>query len=143
MDCSPPGSSIRRIFQSRILEWAAILFSKGSSQPRDRTRVSPLQADSVPLNHQGSPSKPCLPIITLLFLNLFISSGFLCFVIEFTQISPSQNKQFLLQSCCLQWLLLLSGQNVKLFKKSCLSFLSTDSLLAVQLLSSSLDRNSF
>ena len=40
MDCSPPGSSIHGIFQARVLEWAAISFSRGSSQPRDRTWVS-------------------------------------------------------------------------------------------------------
>ena len=40
MDCSPPGSSVHEIFQARILEWGAISFSRGSSQPRDRTRVS-------------------------------------------------------------------------------------------------------
>ena len=40
MDCSLPGSSIHGIFQARIPEWAAISFSRGSSQPRDRTRVS-------------------------------------------------------------------------------------------------------
>ena len=40
MDCSLPGSSIRGIFQARILEWVAIFFSKRSSQLRDWTRVS-------------------------------------------------------------------------------------------------------
>ena len=40
MDCSPPGSSIHRIFQARVLEWVAISFSRGSSPPRDRTWVS-------------------------------------------------------------------------------------------------------
>ena len=40
MDCSLPGSSIHGIFQARILEWVAISFSKGSSQPRDQTQVS-------------------------------------------------------------------------------------------------------
>ena len=39
-DCSPPVSSIHGIFQARVLEWAAISFYWGSSQPRDRTRVS-------------------------------------------------------------------------------------------------------
>ena len=34
MDCSPPGSSVHEIFQSRILEWVAISFSRGSSLPR-------------------------------------------------------------------------------------------------------------
>ena len=27
IDCSPPGSSIRGIFQARVLEWGAIAFS--------------------------------------------------------------------------------------------------------------------
>ena len=40
MDCSPPGSSVHEIFQARILEWVAISFSRGSSQPRDQTQVS-------------------------------------------------------------------------------------------------------
>ena len=31
MDCSSPGSSVREIFQARILEWVAISFSRGSS----------------------------------------------------------------------------------------------------------------
>ena len=34
-DCSPPGSSVHGIFQARILEWVAMPFSRGSSQPRD------------------------------------------------------------------------------------------------------------
>ena len=41
MDCnSPPGSSVHGIFQVRILEWVAICFFRGSSQPRGQTRVS-------------------------------------------------------------------------------------------------------
>ena len=35
MDGSPPGSPIPGILQARILEWVAISFSRGSSQPRD------------------------------------------------------------------------------------------------------------
>ena len=40
MDCSPPGSSIHVILQARILQGVAISFSRGSSRPRDRIRVS-------------------------------------------------------------------------------------------------------
>ena len=40
MDCSPPGSSVHRILQARILEWVAIRFTRGSSWPRNRTWVS-------------------------------------------------------------------------------------------------------
>ena len=39
MDCSPPGSSVYGILQARILECIAICFSRGSSQPGDRTWV--------------------------------------------------------------------------------------------------------
>ena len=40
MDCSPPSSSVHGIFQARVLEWVAISFSRGSSQPRDQIWVS-------------------------------------------------------------------------------------------------------
>ena len=40
MDYSLPGYSVRGIFQARVLEWGAIAFSRGSSQPRNRTWVS-------------------------------------------------------------------------------------------------------
>ena len=40
MDSSLPCSFVHGIFQARILEWAAISFSRGSSQPRDWTQVS-------------------------------------------------------------------------------------------------------
>ena len=40
MDCSLPGSSVHGILQARVLEWVAISFSRGSSQPRDQTLVS-------------------------------------------------------------------------------------------------------
>ena len=40
MDCSLQCSSIHGIFQARVLEWVAISFCRGSSQPRDRTWVS-------------------------------------------------------------------------------------------------------
>ena len=40
MDCSLPGSSVHGIFQAIVLEWIAISFSRGSSQPRDQTQVS-------------------------------------------------------------------------------------------------------
>ena len=39
IDCNPPDSSVHGISQARILEWVAISFSRGSSQPRDRTHI--------------------------------------------------------------------------------------------------------
>ena len=40
MDCILPGSSVHGIFQTRVLEWVAIAFSRGSSQTRDQAQVS-------------------------------------------------------------------------------------------------------
>ena len=40
MDYGLRGSSVHGILQARILEWVAISFSRGSSQPRNRTLVS-------------------------------------------------------------------------------------------------------
>ena len=50
-----PGSSVQ-ILQAGILEWVAILFSRGSSQPRDRTWVSCITGRFLyRQRHQGSP----------------------------------------------------------------------------------------
>ena len=54
-DCCLPVSSVHGISQARTLEWVAISFSRGSSQPRDRTWSPVLQEDSLPLSHHGSP----------------------------------------------------------------------------------------
>ena len=43
MDCGPLGSSVHEISQARILEWVAISYSRGFSQPRDQP-VSPALA---------------------------------------------------------------------------------------------------
>ena len=54
MDCSPPGSSVHGIFQARVLEWGAIVFSKepeiklptsvGSSKKQDSSRKTSISA---------------------------------------------------------------------------------------------------
>ena len=38
--CDPMDYTVHGILQTRILEWVAYPFSRGSSQPRDRTQVS-------------------------------------------------------------------------------------------------------
>ena len=40
IDGNLPVSSVLGIFQARILKWVAVPSSKGSSRPRDQTRVS-------------------------------------------------------------------------------------------------------
>ena len=51
MDCSPPGSLVHRTLQARILEQVAI------PDPGIEPVSSTLQADSLPLIHQGRPIK--------------------------------------------------------------------------------------
>ena len=38
--CNPMYYTVHEILQARVLEWVAVPFSRGSSQPRDRTQVS-------------------------------------------------------------------------------------------------------
>ena len=38
--CDPMDYTVRGILQARIPEWGAFPFSRGSSQPRDRTQIS-------------------------------------------------------------------------------------------------------
>ena len=58
MDYSPPGSSVHGFLQARVLEWVAIPFSRGSSNPwmEPASPVSPtLQADSLLSEPPGNP----------------------------------------------------------------------------------------
>ena len=58
MDFSPPGCSVHGILQARILEWVAMPFSRGPSQPRDQTRifcVSCIAGVSLPTESPGKP----------------------------------------------------------------------------------------
>ena len=65
MDYIPPGSSVHGILQARILEWVAILFSRGSSQPRDRTHVTCVGRQI--LYHQAS-REASLPMYSFIIL---------------------------------------------------------------------------
>ena len=47
--------TVHGILQARILEWVAFPFSRGFSQPRDRTQVSHI-ADHLPAEPQGKPT---------------------------------------------------------------------------------------
>ena len=55
MDCSPPGSSIHGIFQTRVLEWIAISFSRDLPNLGIESRSPAPWADSL---LSGPPGKP-------------------------------------------------------------------------------------
>ena len=79
LDSNPPGcSSIHWTFQARTLEWFAISFSKGSSQPRIESRSPELQADSLPSQPPGKPQillycQPMGYLLSLVFLSTKLS----------------------------------------------------------------------
>ena len=56
LDCSLPAPLSMEILQARILEWVAMPFSRGPSQPRDQAQVSHNAGGFFTvLSHQGSP----------------------------------------------------------------------------------------
>ena len=63
----------------RILEWVAFPFTRGSSQPRNRTQVShTLQADSLPAEPRGKPKNTgvdSLPLLQQIFLTQELDRG--------------------------------------------------------------------
>ena len=82
--CDPTDCIVHGILQARILEWVAFPFSRGSSQPRDRTQVSRIaawfftswatrEAQLVILSHPiwGSFNKHTPKCIFLILINVF------------------------------------------------------------------------
>ena len=68
MDCSLSGYLVHRILQARILEKVAISYSRGSSEPKDRTCVSCISCmgRQIPY-HQSRLGSPNLAIPDTLF----------------------------------------------------------------------------
>ena len=61
--CDPMGYTVHGILQARILEWVAIPFSRGLSDPGMEPRSPTLQADSSP---SEPPGKPLIVVHSLL-----------------------------------------------------------------------------
>ena len=57
MNCSLLVASVNGIFLTRILQWVAISFSKGSSQPRDQTCISCIAGGFLTTEPPGKPEK--------------------------------------------------------------------------------------
>ena len=73
MDCTPTGSSA----QSRILEWVAISFSRGSSQSRNRTHVSCIAGGFLTTESLGKPMNYTL---TLWIICLYLPFSYVLFL---------------------------------------------------------------
>ena len=55
--CNPMNYTVHGILQAKILEWVAFPFSRGSSQPKIKPGSPALQADSLPAELSGEPSR--------------------------------------------------------------------------------------
>ena len=66
MDHSYQGPLSMGILKARMLEWVAMLSSRGSSQQRDETRSPTLQADSLPSEPPGKPKNTGVGSLSLL-----------------------------------------------------------------------------
>ena len=60
MDCSLPGASVHGILQARLLEWVAMLSSRGSSRLRDRTHISGIAGGFFTAEPPGKPRSSCI-----------------------------------------------------------------------------------
>ena len=83
MDCSLPGSTIHGIFQAIILDWVAISFSRRSSWPRDRIRVSCIvdrRLSWVSFGHLCFKSVNFTRIVGLIRRKLFITFMYSSFI---------------------------------------------------------------
>ena len=107
MDCSPPGSSVHGILQARTLEWVAVLFSRGSSQPRDRTQVFRIAGRFFPIwapgNEMEYTIKPPSPMkLTAAAAKSLQSCPTLCDPID--GIPPGSLVPGILQARTLEWI---------------------------------------
>ena len=70
MDCSLWGSSVHGILQGRILEWVAIPYTRGSSQPRDQTWVSYVSRIGRQIFYHWCHQEPSVSLSLLRFLSI-------------------------------------------------------------------------
>ena len=75
-DCNLPGSSIRGIFQARILEWVAISFSRGFSKTRDWTWVSRIVDRCFTI---WATKEVNVPLVSLIFLKISLDFPIILF----------------------------------------------------------------
>ena len=70
--CDPMDCTVQGILQARILEWAAVPFSRGSSNPGIESRCPTLQVDSLPAEPQG---KTRIPIVARILIGIHVSTA--------------------------------------------------------------------
>ena len=64
--CNPIDYTVHGILQVRILQWVAFPFSRGSSQPRDRTHFPHISGRFLPAEPPGKPKNTGVGSLSLL-----------------------------------------------------------------------------
>ena len=125
VDCSPPGLPVHGMLQVRILEWIVTSFSRGSSRPRDRTRVSCIT---------GRFFTIWAPWEALNFANLYVKIFTLCPVL-YCFLEEMFQKYFVRKNLCRFFEGWLSDyhQNVEVEKEVILAFFSWQDVLGCNL----------
>ena len=108
--CDPMNYTVHVILQARTLESVAIPFSRGSSQPRNRTQISCTAGFSLPAEPQGKPKNTGMGSLSLLqgiFLTQELNRGLLYCRQILYQLSYQGNYKlkFSFKKCDLQCLL--------------------------------------
>ena len=86
INCSLPVSSVHGIFQARIMAWVAISYSRGSSQPRDRTHVFCIAGRFfLPLHHLGRECEVSVEVCEV----ILFKSNWVLQQIVFSQSGPT------------------------------------------------------
>ena len=76
MDCSPPGSSVHGIFQTRVLEWVAIAFSRKTAAAAAKSlQLCPTLCDPIESSPPGSPIPGILQARTLEWVAISFSNA--------------------------------------------------------------------
>ena len=103
MDCSLPVSSLHGILQARILEWVAVPFSRGSSQPRDWTQISLIAGGFLPSKPPGKPwSRPMPVSFAFFFLNTTYVASLLSITLKiFSDENISHSSLYWISDKCL------------------------------------------
>ena len=108
--CDPMNYTVHGLLQARTLELVAIPFSRGSSQPRNRTQVSCTAGFSLQAEPQGKPKNTGMGSLSLLqgiFLTPELNRGLLYCRQILYQLSYQGNYKlkFSFKKCDLQCLL--------------------------------------
>ena len=107
MDCSPPGSSVHRIFQARVLEWAAISFFNDKDSVQFSSSVMSNSATAwtaacqafLSITNSRSPPKPMSIKLMMLSNHLIFCHPLLLPPPIFPSIRIFSNESFL----CIRW----------------------------------------